>query len=89
MQSCDELAISLLNAEERAEAISSLKEGIVEHRDNIKSLEEEYSEFQADGQYDEMEDTLNEICSLKEELSTKEEKLSEFYNGSGSKNSYY
>jgi len=75
---CDKLAIQMLNEQERKEEMDRLSSELYSVTNQIKDLKSEYDAYQQDGQYDEMEETMSEICSLKEDQENLKSSLSEF-----------
>ena len=85
--SCDELASAMLSIEEKKEEKERLLSSIYDAKQEISELKSDYEEYQADGQYDEMEDILHQICELESELNEDKEALNNLIGDTG--NFYY
>ena len=81
---CDKLAIDMLSLEEIKEERNNISSNIYELQQEINSKKEEYRDMLNDGDYDDIEDTLSEICSLSEEIESLKSSLKNY-----SRNSYY
>jgi len=65
--SCDDLARSMLSVEEKKEEVDRLQSLVYDAVQEIKALKNEFEDYQADGNYEEMESIMGEICTLQSE----------------------
>ena len=81
--SCDKLAIKLLTVEEKKEERDNISSNIYDLKEEVKSKTEEYEEYMENGEYDELEDLLSEICALNQEIEEQSELLKEYQPSNG------